>query len=91
MKRVHTRDCTYSKLLVQLIGEKGVGELSEVQFTQGGNTVDILHVDSLGEIRNNLTVKFMTLGGEKKEKRKRLVSEYRAKILLIQNGVQFSL
>ena len=52
--------CTHCKLVVQLVGEQGVGQLSEVQFTQGGDTVDVLHVDSLSEVWNYLTVEFMT-------------------------------
>lgn len=50
---------THRELLVELVGEQGVGELSEVQLAQGAHTVDVLDVNVLGQVRNLLGVKLV--------------------------------
>lgn len=53
---------THCKLLIELVGEEGVGELPEVQLAQGPHAVDVLHVRVLGQVRNILAVKLVPVG-----------------------------
>ena len=61
--RARVRSDTHRKLLIQLVGEEGVGQLAEVQFAQGAHAVDVLHVHVPGQVRNILTVELVPVGG----------------------------
>lgn len=49
----------YREFLVELVGEQGVGQLSEVELTQRANTVDVLDVNIFGQVRDLLRVKLV--------------------------------
>lgn len=49
----------YREFLVELVGEQGVGQLSEVELTQRANTVDVLDVNIFGQVGDLLRVKLM--------------------------------
>lgn len=50
---------TYSKLVVELVREERIGQLSEVELAQWANTVNILHVHIFRQVRNIFTIKLM--------------------------------
>lgn len=49
----------YSELVVELVGEEWVWQLPEVELAERAHTVDILHVQVLGQVWHILTVKLM--------------------------------
>lgn len=59
-----SKSFTYREFLIQLVGEEGVGQLSEVQLTQGAHTVDVLDVHVFGQVRDLLRVELVPDGGE---------------------------
>lgn len=48
---------THSKLVIKLVCEQRVGQLSEISFTQRADTVDVLQVDILVQIWRPVTLK----------------------------------
>lgn len=50
---------TYSKLVVELVREQRIGQLSEVKFAQWADAVNILHVHVFRQVWNIFTVKLM--------------------------------
>lgn len=50
---------TYSKLVVELVREQRIGQLSEVEFAQRADAVNILHVHVFCQVWNIFTVKLM--------------------------------
>lgn len=57
----------YRELLIELVGEEGVGQLSEVQLAQRAHTVDVLDVNIFGQVGDLLRVKLVAEEGDKKE------------------------
>lgn len=55
----------YRELLVELVGEQWIRQLSEVEFTERANTVDVLDVNIFGQVRDLLRVKLMPDGRNK--------------------------
>lgn len=61
----HIRNCvkclrlwaTHSKLVIQLVCEQGVGQLSKISFTQRADTVDVLQVHILVQIWTPVALK----------------------------------
>lgn len=49
----------YREFLIELVGKQWVGQLPEVEFTQGSHRMNVLNVSVLSEIRNMLGVKLM--------------------------------
>lgn len=49
----------YREFLIELVGEEGVGQLSEVELTQRTNAVDVLDVNIFGQVGDLLRVKLM--------------------------------
>lgn len=49
----------YGEFLVELVGEQGVWQFSEIQLAQRANAVDVLDVNIFGQVRNLLGVKLM--------------------------------
>ena len=54
----------YREFLIELVGEQGVGQLSEVELTKRANTVDVLDVNIFGQVGDLLRVKLMPGGGD---------------------------
>lgn len=67
----------YRELLIELVGEQGVGQLSEVELTQRANTVDVLDVNIFGQVGDLLRVKLVP---DEREKRKRKREEGRGSV-----------
>lgn len=49
----------YREFLIELVGEQGVGQLSEVELAQWANTVDVLDVNIFGQVGDLLRVKLV--------------------------------
>lgn len=50
---------TYWELLIELVGQQRVRELTEVQFAEGAHAVDVLDVNILCQVRDLLGVKLV--------------------------------
>lgn len=50
----------YREFLIELVGEQGVGQFSEVELTQWTNAVDVLDVNIFGQVGDLLRVKLMS-------------------------------
>lgn len=61
----------YRELLIELVGEQGVGQLSEVELTQRANTVDVLDVNIFGQVGDLLRVKLVPDEREKRKEKER--------------------
>lgn len=60
MRRVNfCQGFAYREFLIELVGEQGVRQFSEVELTQGANAVDILDVNIFGQVGDLLRVKLM--------------------------------
>lgn len=62
-----SKSFTYREFLIELVGEEGVWQLSEVQLTQGAHTVDVLDVHVFGQVGDLLRVELVPDGGERAE------------------------
>lgn len=51
---------THSKLVVQLVCEERIGQLSEVELAEGAYTVYVLHVHVFRQVWNILAVEFVS-------------------------------
>lgn len=51
---------TYREFLVQLVGKERIGQLSEVELTEGAHTVNVLDVDIFSQVWDLLGVKLMS-------------------------------
>lgn len=49
----------YRELLIELVGQQGVWQLSEVELTQRAHTVDVLDVNVFGQVRDLLRVELV--------------------------------
>ena len=51
---------THRELLIQLVGEQRVRELSEVQLTEGAHRMDVLNIRLFRQVGDMLRIKLMT-------------------------------
>jgi len=65
------RGGTHGEALVQLVGQQGVGQLSEVQLAEGAHRVYVLPEDLPGQVRDLLRVKLMPGQGQRERERER--------------------
>ena len=76
--------CTHRKLLIQLVGEQRVWELSEIQLTQGAHGMDVLNIGFFCQVGNMFRVKFMAKKID--ERQQNYFFERKANMTLKQKG-----